>query len=283
MDSGQVEDVRPTSLRRCAATVERDARLRAPRSAGVAGIIFAVFFIAASWLVSPRPPEGLDAAGLVEWWETSARTAISIATLYLAPFAGIAFLWFIGVVRARIGDREDQLFSTVFLGSGLLFVAMYWAGAAQLVSLLGENRYDAAPALTAEDIEAARSEAYAFLFVLAARAAGVFMLVTSTIILRARIMPKAIAYIGYLIAAGDAPQRLGAPMDRAAVPGVGPGRQRVRPRGGPARRQDWQGTGHGAGGLIGGRVPMPATWPSTMGSSTPSARSAAGPASSASR
>ena len=130
----------------------------------------------------------------------AARTPISIATLYLAPFAGIAFLWFIGVVRARIGDREDQLFSTVFLGSGLLFVAMYWAGAAQLVSLLGENRYDAAPALTAEDLEAARSEAFAFLFVLAARAAGVFMLVTSTIILRGRIMPKAIAYIGYLIA-----------------------------------------------------------------------------------
>ena len=164
------------------------------------GSIFAILFIAASWLVSPRPPEGLDAAGLVAWWETSARTSVSLATLYLAPFAGIAFLWFIGVVRARIGSREDQLFSTVFLGSGLLFVAMYWAGAAQLVSLLGENRYDAAPALSADDIESARSEAYAFLFVLAARAAGVFMLVTSTIILRARIMPKAIAYIGYLIA-----------------------------------------------------------------------------------
>ena len=177
-----------------------DAGLRAPRSAGVAGIIFAILFIAASLLVSPRPPAGLDAAGLVVWFQTTARTPISIATLYLAPFAGIAFLWFIGVVRARIGSREDQLFSTVFLGSGLLFVAMYWAGAAQLVSLLGENRYDAAPALTAEALEGARSEAFAFLFVLAARAAGVFMLVTSTIILRARVMPKAIAYIGYLIA-----------------------------------------------------------------------------------
>jgi hypothetical protein len=177
-----------------------DAGLRAPRSAGVAGIVFAVLFIAASWLVSPRPPDGLDATGLVDWFQTTARTSVSIATLYLAPFSGIAFLWFIGVVRARIGSREDQLFSTVFLGSGLLFVAMYWAGAAQLVSLLGENRYDAAPPLTADALENARAEAYAFLFVLAARAAGVFMLVTSTIILRGRIMPKAIAYVGYLIA-----------------------------------------------------------------------------------
>ena len=194
------EVTRPTTTGDATTSPMVDPVLRAPRSAGVAGIIFAVLFIAASWLVSPRPPDGLDAAGLVDWFQTTARTSVSIATLYLAPFAGIAFLWFIGVVRARIGSREDQLFSTVFLGSGLLFVAMYWAGAAQLVSLLGENRYDAAPTLTAEAIEGARSEAYAFLFVLAARAAGVFVLVTSTIILRGRIMPKAIAYVGYLIA-----------------------------------------------------------------------------------
>ena len=48
--------------------------------------------------------------------------------LYLVPFAGIAFLWFIGVVRDRIGEREDKFFATVFFGSGLLFVAMLFAG-----------------------------------------------------------------------------------------------------------------------------------------------------------
>jgi hypothetical protein len=46
------------------------------------------------------------------------------------PFAGIAFLWFIGVVRDRIGQREDRFFASVFLGSGLLFVAMLFAAAA---------------------------------------------------------------------------------------------------------------------------------------------------------
>ena len=37
------------------------------------------------------------------------------------PFAGIAFLWFIGVIRDRIGGREDRFFATVFLVSGPLF------------------------------------------------------------------------------------------------------------------------------------------------------------------
>jgi len=43
------------------------------------------------------------------------------------PFAGIAFLWFIGVLRDRLGELEDRFFATVFLGSGLLFLAMLFA------------------------------------------------------------------------------------------------------------------------------------------------------------
>jgi hypothetical protein len=34
-----------------------------------------------------------------------------ILALNLLPFAGIAFLWFIGVVRDRIGQGEDRLFA----------------------------------------------------------------------------------------------------------------------------------------------------------------------------
>ena len=46
------------------------------------------------------------------------------------PFSGIAFLWFIGVIRDFIGEQEDKFFATVFLGSGLLFVAMLFVSAA---------------------------------------------------------------------------------------------------------------------------------------------------------
>ena len=45
-------------------------------------------------------------------------------SLNLVPFAGIAFLWFIGVIREQLGAVEDRLFSSVFLGSGVLFLAM---------------------------------------------------------------------------------------------------------------------------------------------------------------
>ena len=125
-----------------------EARLierRAPRSAGLAGIVFSLLFLAFALLGGIRPPEGLTEAGLVAWFEQTARPQITIATLYVAPFAGIAFLWFLGVVRDRIGSNEDRFLSTVFLGSGLLFVAMFWAAAAAAASLVAPNRYDAAP------------------------------------------------------------------------------------------------------------------------------------------
>ena len=136
------------------------------RSAGVAGMAFALLFVASLLLVCARPPDGLDGFALVDWHMANALGPVTLA----APFAGIAFLWFIGLVRTRIGAREDQLFATVFLGSGLLFVSMYWAGAAQFASLVAGNRFDAAPPLTAAALEAVRSSAFSFLFVLAARA-----------------------------------------------------------------------------------------------------------------
>jgi hypothetical protein len=40
----------------------------------------------------------------------------------LMPFAGISFLWFIGVVRDGLGRYEDKFFSSAFICSGVLFL-----------------------------------------------------------------------------------------------------------------------------------------------------------------
>ncbi len=101
-------------------------RLRTPRAAAIAGIIFAVFYSISLVLVRisiPADPAGDSAA----WLETNVRM-VSLA-LNLVPFAGIAFLWFIGVIRDRHGDLEDRLFATVFLGSGLMFLVLTFVGA----------------------------------------------------------------------------------------------------------------------------------------------------------
>lgn len=107
--------------------VERTTRpLNSPRMAALAGILFALLFTASTILIRLSVPEGLTAN--TDWLINQARFLGT--ALNLLPFAGIAYLWFIGVIRDHIGAAEDRLFSTVFLGSSLLFLAMVFVSAA---------------------------------------------------------------------------------------------------------------------------------------------------------
>jgi len=65
-------------------------------------------------LVRSATPSDPSAAG--DWLADGSRRKAVVVALNLVLFAGIAFLWFIGVVRDRIGEREDRFFATVFLG-----------------------------------------------------------------------------------------------------------------------------------------------------------------------
>ena len=117
--------------------------LRTPRAAAVAGIVFSVLLIAAFVLLRISVPAQPGEAGA---WLTDPgkRAAVAIA-LNLVPFSGIAFLWFIGVLRDRIGEREDRFFATVFLGSGLLFVSMLFVGAAVAGGLIAAASRSSGP------------------------------------------------------------------------------------------------------------------------------------------
>src|SRR5262245_56320913 len=110
--------------------------LRTPRAAAAAGIVFSLLLGLALVLLLVSAPSDTATAGA--WLTDASRRATIAFALNLVPFAGIAFLWFIGVVRDRIGQREDRFFATVFLGSGLLFVAMLFVAAAATASFLVE-------------------------------------------------------------------------------------------------------------------------------------------------
>ena len=100
--------------------------LRTPRAAAIAGILFAVLF-GTSWVLIRLsvPADALEAS---DWLESQAKN-LSLA-MSLIPFSGISFLWFMGVVRERMGHQEDQFFSTLFFGSGFLYLGMTFAAAA---------------------------------------------------------------------------------------------------------------------------------------------------------
>lgn len=172
------------------------ARLRAPRAAAVAGILFAVLLIASFGLIRLAVPADPLEAGT--WLKTRSNTVV--LALNLVPFAGIAFLWFIGVLRDRLGEREDRFFATVFLGSGLLFLAMMFVSAAMVGGLIVADTADPGRIIGSTTFASARAIAYEVMNIYAIRMAGVFMIATSTLALRTGFIARWIAFLGYAFA-----------------------------------------------------------------------------------
>ena len=174
--------------------------LRAPAAAGIAGLIFAALFTTSLVLLYRTPTKGSNAAQIATWYLQNQAKTIGVVGLYLAPFAGIAFLWFVAAVRNRIGSHEDRFFATVFLGSGVLFVAMLYAAAASAGASLAAIKFQGSPPPTADVFVFARGLAYTFLFVYGIRAAAVFMIVSSTIGFRTGTLPRWLVFLGYIAA-----------------------------------------------------------------------------------
>jgi hypothetical protein len=164
--------------------------LRAPRAAGVAGIVFSALFVTSTLLLRRHPPAGASFEELKAFYSTGDGRYVNLVGLYLAPFAGIAFLWFVAVARKHISRQSDLFFDTVFLGSGLLFVAMLFSAAAAAGAIAAGIRFNNGHPPTAGGLELARALAYALLFTFGVKAAGVFMTVASTIGLRTGRLPR---------------------------------------------------------------------------------------------
>ena len=166
---------------------------RTRRAAAVAGIAFGVLLLTALTMLR----FALADDGLETLRDDEHRRRMIRLSLQIIPFAGIAFLWFIGVVRELIGQVEDRLFSTVFLGSGLLFLALLFSAAVNASSMLG--MLDSTH--TNGDVWAyGRDTTHGLITVYAMRMAAVFTVSVSTVGLRASTLPRWVSYTGYLVA-----------------------------------------------------------------------------------
>ncbi len=170
--------------------------LRTPKAAALAGIAFCILLVIIIWLLrQSMPGNPLDAG---EWISANSRT-VTIA-LNLVPFAGIAFLWFIGVLRDRLEQREDRFFATVFLGSALVFLALLFAAAAIIGALILTAASFSGEMLDSAAFRFGRAAAFLIMNVYAIKMAGVFMISTSTILTYTGIAPRWIAMLGFVLA-----------------------------------------------------------------------------------
>jgi hypothetical protein len=171
-------------------------RAATPIAGAVAGIIFAVLFTVSMTILRHTMGEAANDTGA---WLTEDLGVVKFA-LALVPFAGLAFLWFIAVARERLGRFEDQFFSTVFIGSGLLFLAMVFAAAAGAGAIVAAAANDPDGFASSSTYVYARQAVTQILGVYALRMAAIFQLSQASLWFRTGVMPRWMALVTVAVA-----------------------------------------------------------------------------------
>ena len=174
------------------------APLKTPKAAAIAGIVFSFLMATIFWLLRRAIPADPLEPGV--WLTANSKATVALA-LNLVPFAGVAFLWFMGVLRDRLGEMEDRFFATVFFGSALLFLAMLFAAAAAMGAImLVDSAVEPNELTNSATFRFARVFAYIMMNVYAIKMAGVFTISMSTVVIYTGIASRWIAYLGYVLA-----------------------------------------------------------------------------------
>ena len=187
MNSPVAGDVRVVKAERRAAT---------PVAGAIAGILFAVLFAVSVTILDNTMADVARDTGA--WLEVGAGP-FKLA-LGLIPFAGLFFLWFIAVARERLGRFEDQFFATVFLGSGLLFLAMVFAAAATAGAIAAAYAKAPGTFVGSSTYLFARQVVAQIFAVYALRMAAVFLISQATLWMRTKVMPRWMALLTYVLA-----------------------------------------------------------------------------------
>jgi hypothetical protein len=168
----------------------------------MAGIAYALLFLISFWLLTDVPGAGSTTQEIVAFYQSDDSNVVTVVALYLFPFAGIAFLWFIVSLRMWISFRVDRpvsmLFSNIQLCSGIVFLCLFFASAAALSvnavgSDLGGGTID--PLMAAEFPEFGNS----LFFVFAIRMGAMFVFTTTNIGRASKILPNWFAAVGLVV------------------------------------------------------------------------------------
>ena len=172
-------------------------QVRSPRSAALAGILFSLLI--ATSMILLRSGAIVDPAEIGPEWLQAGSAAASVV-LVLVPFAGIAFLWFTGVMRDLLGDLEDKFFATVFLGSGIILVVMMYVWAAAYGAIFGTYQAVGDTLADFDIFVYATSFTNQIISNYFLRMAGVYMLSTASLWTRTSAVPRWLSIITFIVA-----------------------------------------------------------------------------------
>ena len=171
--------------------------VRSPRSAALAGILFSLLIGASMILL--RTGAIIDPADIDAEWLDDQSSAAAVV-LVLVPFAGIAFLWFTGVMRDLLGNLEDKFFATVFLGSGIILVVMLFVWASAYGAMFGTFKAFSDSLSDLDIFIYATVFANQIMGSYFMRMASVYMLSIGSLWTRTKVVPRWLTIVTYVVA-----------------------------------------------------------------------------------
>lgn len=172
--------------------------LRSIEAAAVAGLLHSALSLVATGLLlsSPDPRDGDQA--IAEWYLGDANQRTMILALNLMTMSSIMFVWFVAVIRRRVGERENRFFGTVFFGSALLLTgawlvaAVFWTAPA-----IAGQAFDRVP--DAGTVAMTQAGAITMASIVATRLEAVFIISTTTVGRLSEAFPRWLVVIGYAV------------------------------------------------------------------------------------
>ncbi len=176
---------------------------RRPRaeSAAIAGIVYALLTAVTLFIIEMIPRPSATEAEWTDWIDDAGNRRLLLLCLNLASISSVAFLWFVAVIRRRVGEREDRFFATAFFGSALVYVGLWLVTVSILASPAVIHSFSNGRALDWEVYRLAEGTAAGILLVAGLRISAVFVASTSTMFRLTGVVPRWLAYFGYAMAA----------------------------------------------------------------------------------
>ncbi len=195
----------PARARHDAVTNEAEDSGRSVRRAAMLtawiGAAHAILFILALLLLADAPGATATDQELLDYYGSEGSRRVSMAGLYVMPFAGIAFVWFIVALRMWISfseRRENVLLSNVQLVSGILYTGLFLVSAGASAAIAAATEFTDA-AIDPDFARHFNQYGDTILFVFSMRMAAMFVFTTSNMARHAKILPTWFLLVGYAV------------------------------------------------------------------------------------